>query len=152
MKKALGGLWLLSVAGLALALTLLTAGLRQEILHCVAQSGLLNMTPEAALFRYPAPDLASVLAGMEWRDLAVFLLSLLPFALLALRTWGRRQWVIAMGTVAFAAVVAWNLRREAAGGCSIADRIEVLPYIAPALICAMLAWRFGETFAERAGE
>lgn len=152
MRHLTGGLWLLSVAGLALVLAMQVAGLRQGIDHCVAQSGLLTMTPEAALFRYPAPDLSSIFVGTKWADFAVFLLCLMPLAVMAFRSSGRRQWAFVAGTVLFATLVQWNLQREAAGGCSIVDRVEVFIYIAPALICLMLARRFGETFAQRAGE
>lgn len=143
-----GGLWLLSVAGLALLFGVVAAGLRQDMALCAAMGGL-----QAGLDRLASPvRLSHAMAGLRGADLLVGLACLMPLGVLAARSWGRRQWVLVTATIGFAAMLFAHLAREYGGGCvPFPDRALML-YLFPAALLSLLAWRIAETLADRAGQ
>ena len=146
----MGGLWLLSAAGLACLLTLQAGWLRQNILHCVGQSGILRLTPAEAFATYPPANLTLALQSTRWLDLAVFLISLMCLAISTLNMQGRGQYLMALAMPVFAGLLYWHMNRENQDACSLGASVNVALYVWPALLIWMLVGHFAKTLTERA--
>lgn len=144
-----GGLWLLSIAGLALLFGLVAAALRQDMALCMALGNSQGGVNPFGL--HLTARLPHAFQGMRAADLLIGLACLLPLAVLAARSRGCRQWVFAMTTIGFAALLFGELAREYGTCAPILDH-ALLIHLFPAALLTLLAWRVAETLADRMGQ